>query len=81
MKMINYLMVVLLFSLSLAAAPKPTTAQATVFGGTDTDKIFLNDLTLWSGEPVDPYMNKDAYKNLPNICMNGEIKVIKTIKI
>ena len=81
MKIINYLMVVLLFSLSLAAAPKPTTAQATVFGGTDTDKIFLNDLTLWSGEPVDPYMNKDAYKNLPDICMNGEIKDIKTIKI
>lgn len=81
MKIINYLMVVLLFSLSLAAAPKPTTAQATVFGGTDTDKIFLNDLTLWSGEPVDHCMNKDAYKNLPDICMNGEIKVIKTIRI
>ena len=81
MKIINYLMVVLLFSLSLAAAPKPTTAQATVFGGTDTDKIFLKDLTLWSGEPVDHCMNKDAYKNLPDICMNGEIKVIKIIKI
>ena len=80
MKIINYLMVVLLFSLSLAAAPKPK-AQATVFGGTDTDKIFLNDLTLWSGEPVDHCMNKDAYKNLPDICMNGEIKVIKTIRI
>ena len=73
MKIINYLMVVLLFSLSLAAAPKPTTAQATVFGGTDTDKIFLNDLTLWSGEPVDHCMNKDAYKNLPGVRMNGEI--------
>lgn len=80
MKIINYLMVVLLFSLSLAAAPKPT-AQATVFWGTDTDKIFLNDLTLWSGEPADPYMNKDAYKNLPGVRMNGEIKVIKTIRI
>jgi hypothetical protein len=72
MKMINYLMVVLLFSLSLAAAPKPK-AQATVFAGTDTAKIFLNDLTLWSGEPVDHCMNKDAYKNLPDIRMNGEI--------
>ena len=72
MKIINYLMVVLLFSLSLAAAPK-STAQATVFWGTDTDKIFLNDLTLWSGEPADPYMNKDAYKNLPGVRMNGEI--------
>ena len=25
---------------------------ATVFGGISTDKIYLNDLTLWSGEPV-----------------------------
>jgi len=40
---------------------------ATVFGGTKTDKIFLNDITLWSGEPVDPYMNKEAYKNLPAV--------------
>ena len=35
---------------------------ATVFGGTKTDKIFLNDITLWSGEPVNPYMNRDAHK-------------------
>jgi alpha-L-fucosidase 2 len=40
---------------------------ATVFGGTSTDKIFLNDITLWSGEPMDPYMNKDAYKHLPAV--------------
>ena len=73
MKMINYLFVAILFPLSLIAAPKPITAQATVFGGTDTDKIFLNDLTLWSGEPVDHCMNKDAYKNLPGVRMNGEI--------
>ena len=57
------------------------TQGATVFGGTDTDKIFLNDLTLWSGEPVDHCMNKDAYKNLPGVRMNGEIKLIKTIRI
>ncbi len=40
---------------------------ATVFGGTDTDKIFLNDATLWSGEPVNPYMNSEAYKFVPDI--------------
>ncbi len=40
---------------------------ATVFGGTDTDKIFLNDATLWSGEPVNPNMNPDAYKFVPEI--------------
>ena len=95
MKMINYLVVAILFPLSLIAAPKPAalatpkklklwynkpakyfeealvlgngTQGATVFGGTDTDKIFLNDLTLWSGEPMDPYMNKEAYKNLPAV--------------
>jgi alpha-L-fucosidase 2 len=98
MKIINFLIIAILFPLSLVAAPKPTTTTAqakpkklklwynkpakyfeealvlgngtqgaTVFGGTDTDKIFLNDLTLWSGEPVDPYMNKEAYKNLPGV--------------
>ena len=95
MKIINYLVVAILFPLSLIAASKPTaqsapkklklwynkpakyfeealvlgngTQGATVFGGTDTDKIFLNDLTLWSGEPADPYMNKDAYKHLPSV--------------
>jgi len=40
---------------------------ASVFGGVESDKIFLNDATLWSGEPVDPAMNPEAYKNLPAI--------------
>ncbi|MES2004428.1 MAG: glycoside hydrolase family 95 protein [Bacteroidota bacterium] len=40
---------------------------ATVYGGSDTDLIHLNDITLWSGEPVDPYLNKEAYKNLPAV--------------
>ncbi|MBV6441684.1 MAG: hypothetical protein EPGJADBJ_03370 [Saprospiraceae bacterium] len=40
---------------------------ASVFGGVATDKIFLNDATLWSGEPVDANMNPDAYQNLPAI--------------
>lgn len=40
---------------------------ASVFGGIDSDKIFLNDATLWSGEPVDAAMNPEAYKNLPAI--------------
>lgn len=37
---------------------------ASVFGGVSTEKIFLNDITLWSGGPVDPYMNPEAWKNL-----------------
>lgn len=40
---------------------------ATVFGGTESDKIYLNDLTLWSGEPVNANMNPEAYKNLPGV--------------
>jgi alpha-L-fucosidase 2 len=40
---------------------------ASVFGGVSSDKIYLNDITLWSGEPVDPNMNPGAYKNLPAI--------------
>ncbi len=40
---------------------------ATVFGGIDSDKIYLNDITLWSGEPVNVNMNPEAYKNLPAI--------------
>ncbi len=40
---------------------------ATVFGGISTDKIYLNDLTLWSGEPVNANMNPQAFKNLPAV--------------
>lgn len=40
---------------------------ACVFGGTSSDKIFLNDITLWSGEPVNANMNPDAYKAIPEI--------------
>ncbi len=40
---------------------------ASVFGSVTSDKIFLNDATLWTGEPVDANMNPEAYKNLPAI--------------
>jgi alpha-L-fucosidase 2 len=40
---------------------------ATVFGGANSDKIYLNDATLWSGEPVNANMNPEAYKNIPVI--------------
>jgi len=40
---------------------------ATVFGGINSDKIYLNDITLWSGEPVNANMNPEAYKNIPAI--------------
>lgn len=40
---------------------------ASIFGGVKSEKIYLNDATLWSGEPVNANMNPDAYKNLPAI--------------
>ncbi|SEP12694.1 alpha-L-fucosidase 2 [Flavobacterium sp. CF108] len=40
---------------------------ATVFGGVNSDKIYLNDITLWSGEPVHANMNTFAYQNLKSI--------------
>ena len=39
----------------------------TVFGGTVKEKLFLNDITLWSGEPVDPYMNPNAHNYIPQV--------------
>lgn len=47
--------------------PGNGTVGASAFGGIETDKIYLNDITLWSGGPVDPYMNPEAYKNIPAI--------------
>ncbi|MEZ4773286.1 MAG: glycoside hydrolase family 95 protein [Bacteroidia bacterium] len=40
---------------------------ASVFGGVESDKIYLNDATLWSGEPVNPNMNPDAHTYVPAI--------------
>ena len=40
---------------------------ASVFSGVVTDSIYLNDATLWSGEPVDPNMSPEAHKNIPLI--------------
>jgi len=40
---------------------------ASVFGGVQSDQIYLNDATLWSGGPVNANMNPEAYKNVPAI--------------
>ena len=40
---------------------------AAVFGGVESDMIYLNDATLWSGEPVDPHMNPEAFVHIPAI--------------
>ena len=40
---------------------------ATVFGGVQTEKICLNDITLWSGGPVKPEDNPDISNMIPQI--------------
>ncbi len=40
---------------------------AAIFGGVEVDSIYLNDITLWSGEPVDARMNPDAHQFIPQI--------------
>ena len=43
------------------------TLGATIYGGTSSDQISLNDITLWSGEPENGVTTPDAYKALPEI--------------
>lgn len=39
-----------------------------VYGGTDVDRISLNDITLWTGEPCNMNIySPDAYKAIPDI--------------
>lgn len=40
---------------------------AMVFGGPATDRILLNDSTLWSGGPIDPAVNPEARSWLPKV--------------
>lgn len=40
---------------------------ALIYGGADNDTIYLNDITLWTGKPVDNGQDADAHKNIPLI--------------
>ena len=40
---------------------------ALVYGGTDDDIIYLNDITLWTGKPVDRNLDADAHQWIPAI--------------
>lgn len=40
---------------------------AMVFGGIDDNVILLNDITLWTGRPVDHNLDKDAHRWIPKI--------------
>ena len=41
---------------------------AIIYGGTDVDRISLNDITLWTGEPERGVTTPEAYKAIPEIC-------------
>ncbi|HBF05959.1 MAG TPA: hypothetical protein DDW28_07685 [Prevotella sp.] len=40
---------------------------ALIYGGTGTDSIYVNDLTLWTGTPVDKNEGGDSYKWISKI--------------
>ena len=40
---------------------------ALIYGGSDNDSIYLNDITLWTGKPVDPNEGKGSSKWIPEI--------------
>ncbi|WP_291909002.1 glycoside hydrolase family 95 protein [Chitinophaga sp. CB10] len=40
---------------------------AMVYGGVETERLSLNEETLWSGGPVDPHMNPAAKNYLPAV--------------
>lgn len=47
---------------------------ATLYGGPATDRISLNDITLWTGEPEGEVFNPDAHQAIPAIraALEGE---------
>ena len=40
---------------------------ALVYSGTDDNIIYLNDITLWTGKPVDRNLDADAHQWIPKI--------------
>ena len=40
---------------------------ALIYGGANNDSIYLNDITLWTGTPINPEEGGDAYKWIPKI--------------
>jgi len=40
---------------------------ALVYGGADDNIIYLNDITLWTGKPVDRQLDADAHQWIPKI--------------
>ena len=40
---------------------------ALIYGGATTDSLYLNDITLWTGSPVNPNEGGNAYQWIPRI--------------
>ena len=40
---------------------------AMIYGGVDDNTLYLNDITLWTGKPVDHNLDKDAHTWLPKV--------------
>ena len=40
---------------------------ALIYGGSDDNVIYLNDITLWTGKPVDRNLDADAHQWIPEI--------------
>ena len=57
---------------------------ALVYGGTDDNIIYLNDITLWTGKPVDCNLDADAHKWIPAIreaLFNEDYKLADSLQL
>jgi len=57
---------------------------ALVYGGTDKNTIYLNDITLWTGKPVDPNEDAGASKWIPEIrkaLFNEDYKLADSLQL
>ncbi len=57
---------------------------ALVYGGTDDNIIYLNDITLWTGKPVDRELDKDAHQWIPKIreaLFNEDYKLADSLQL
>ena len=57
---------------------------ALVYGGTDTCLVQLNDITLWTGKPVDRNLDKDAHQWIPRIreaLFNEDYKLADSLQL
>ena len=57
---------------------------ALIYGGSDDNVIYLNDITLWTGKPVDRNLDADAHKWIPAIreaLFNEDYKLADSLQL